>query len=122
MEDDDDDDEDTQSVDFISRKNGHHLGDDESLNSSRSSLLQPSSSVFKGVLVTRQLSNTSQPVQNPVYTGASPNIPPETRRLSATDIIPSLNPNQSSGIQANRNESNAYVRNPVRLARAFVFG
>ena len=111
---DDDDDDDTQSVDFVARKVDHHPGDDESLNSSRSSLQQPSSNVFKGLYVTRQLSNTSQHVHNPVYTGAPANIPSDHRRLSASDIIPALNPNQASGIQTNKSDSNSHIRNNVR--------
>ncbi|CAF3940425.1 unnamed protein product, partial [Rotaria sp. Silwood2] len=41
------DDDDTQSVDFLSRSNGMQPNDDdESLNSSRSSLQQPPSAIF----------------------------------------------------------------------------
>ncbi len=109
--DDDDDDDDTQSVDFLSRKNDHqHPDDDESLNSSRSSLQQPPASVFKGVIITRQSSNASQPT-NPLYTGIPSNVSNNTRRSSAADILPF---NQASSIQTNKNESNIQIRNPVR--------
>ena len=112
--DDDDDDDDTQSVDFLSRKNGHHhQDDDESLNSSRSSLQHPPPppSVFKGVIITRQSSNTSQPT-NPLYTGVPSSVSNNNiRRSSAADILPF---NQASSIQTNKNESNVQMRNSVR--------
>ncbi len=106
----DDDDDDTQSVDFLSGKNGI---DDESLNSSRSSLQQPPSAVFKGLLITRQLSNTSQPVQNPVYTGVSTNISNPNRRFSS-DTAPFSNVNPSSSMHMNTNEPRVQMRNNVR--------
>jgi hypothetical protein len=109
----DDDDDDTQSVDFLSGKNGIHPGDDESLNSSRSSLQQPPSAVFKGLLITRQLSNTSQPVQNPVYTGVSTNISNPNRRFSS-DTAPFSNVNPSSSMHMNTNEPRVQIRNNVR--------
>ena len=85
----DDDDDDTQSVDFLTDKSGIHPDDDESLNSSRSSLQQHPSAVFKGLVITKQLSGTSQPVQNPIYTGMPSNINHSNRRFSIADINPS---------------------------------
>ncbi len=110
--DDDDDDDDTQSVDFLSGKNGHHRDDDESLNSSRSSLQHPPPSVFKGVIITRQSSNASQPI-NPVYTGIPTNLTNNNnhRSSSVVDLVPL---NQASSIQTTKNESNVQKRNPVR--------
>ncbi len=106
----DDDDDDTQSVDFALGSNEIHPGDDESLNSSRSSLQQPPSAIFKGLLITRQMSTTSQPIHNPIYTGMPSNMNNMNRRLTAFDTGPISNVNQ----QKNTNESNVQMRKNVR--------
>ncbi|CAF1030666.1 unnamed protein product [Rotaria sordida] len=109
-----DDDDDTQSVDFLSRSNGIQLNDDdESLNSSRSSLQQPPSAIFKGVVITKPLSTTSQPINNPIYTGMPANI---SRRFSGADTTLASNINQSSPLQNNINESNVQIRTNSKIS------
>ncbi|CAF5104683.1 unnamed protein product, partial [Rotaria magnacalcarata] len=105
------DDDDTQSVDFAHRTSGIQLDDDESLNSSRSSLQQTPSAVFKGVVLTKQLSATSQPISNPIYTGVTANINNSNRRFSTIDTSSTSNLNQLSSSLSNKNESTAQFRN-----------
>jgi hypothetical protein len=112
----DDDDDDTQSVDFVPGSNEIHPGDDESLNSSRSSLQQPPSAIFKGLLITRQMSATSQPIHNPIYTGMPSNMNNTNRRLTAFDTGPISNVNQLPSLQKNTNESNVQMRKNVRYS------
>ncbi|CAF0825670.1 unnamed protein product [Rotaria sp. Silwood1] len=112
-----DDDDDTQSVDFLSRSNRMQLNDDnESLNSSRSSLQQPPAAVFKGVIITKPISTTSQPINNPIYTGMPANINNLNRHLSGTDITLPSNVNQPSPLQSNINESNVQIRNNLKTS------
>ncbi|CAF0936496.1 unnamed protein product [Rotaria sp. Silwood1] len=112
-----DDDDDTQSVDFLSRSNRMQLNDDnESLNSSRSSLQQPPAAVFKGVIITKPISTTSQPINNPIYTGMPANINNLNRHLSGTDITLPSNVNQPSPLQSNINESNVQMRNNLKTS------
>jgi len=87
-DDEEDDDDDTRSTDYLSTSTGHYPGfngteDGESLNSSQSSLQQPTSVIFKNPLLARQSSNLSQPVQNPIYSGSMTNL---NRRFSSTDL------------------------------------
>ncbi|CAF3917586.1 unnamed protein product, partial [Rotaria sp. Silwood2] len=107
-----DDDDDTQSVDFLSRSNGMQPNDDdESLNSSRSSLQQPPSAIFKGVVLTKPISTISQPINNPIYAGMPANINNVNRCFSGADTTSASNINQSSSLQSNNNESNVQMRN-----------
>ncbi|CAF3473735.1 unnamed protein product [Rotaria socialis] len=110
-----DDDDDTQSVDFASRTNGIQLDDDESLNSSRSSLQQAPSAVFKGVVLTKQLSTTSQPINNPIYTGVTANINNSNRRFSTIDTSSASNLNQLSSSLSNKNEPTVQFRNNPKM-------
>jgi hypothetical protein len=110
----DDDDDETQSVDFVSGSHEIHLGDDESLNSSRSSLQQPPSAIFKGLLITRQMSASSQPIHNPVYTGMPSNMDNTNRRFTAIDTNPISHVNQLPPVQKNTNESSVQMRKNVR--------
>ncbi|CAF0893329.1 unnamed protein product [Adineta steineri] len=104
------DDDDTQSVDFVSRSNELHPGDDESLHSSRSSLQQLPSTIHKGFL-SRQLPSiaaTTQPIHNPIYTGMPLSMNNPNRRFTPIDTGSTSHINQlssSSSSQMNNNES-----------------
>ncbi|CAF2734368.1 unnamed protein product [Rotaria sp. Silwood2] len=112
-----DDDDDTQSVDFLSRSNGMQPNDDdESLNSSRSSLQQPPSAIFKGVVLTKPISTISQPINNPIYAGMPANINNVNRCFSGADTTSASNINQSSSLQSNNNESNVQMRNNSKIS------
>jgi len=103
------DDDDSRSADFLSDSNQIYPGDDGSLNSSQSSLQHPTSTPLNSLLIGRQISTTSQPIQNQM----SSNI---NQRFSLIDInnpnqIPLLNP--LPPLQININESRVPIRNDV---------
>jgi serine/threonine protein kinase len=103
------DDDDSRSADFLSDSNQIYPGDDGSLNSSQSSLQHPTSTPLNSLLISRQISTTSQPIQNQM----SSNI---NQRFSSIDInnpnqIPLLNP--LPPLQININESHVPIRNDV---------
>ncbi|CAF1200887.1 unnamed protein product [Adineta ricciae] len=105
--DDDEDDDDTHSADLVSGTHDLHADDDESLNSSGSSLqlpVPPPSAIFKGLLMNKQISTSSPPIQNPIYSGMPSNPINANRRIAPADIVSSSNNNQSS-FQTQTNES-----------------
>jgi hypothetical protein len=60
------------------------------------------------------MSTTSQPVQNPIYTGIPSNINNNNRRFSSVDTVPNSHLKPTSIGQMNTNESNVQMRNNVR--------
>ncbi|UJR27427.1 hypothetical protein I4U23_008716 [Adineta vaga] len=111
--DDDDDDDDTHSVDFVSGSNDIHPDDDESLNSSRSSLQPPHPlpppAIFKGLFINKQMSTLSPPIHNPIYNGMPINSNNTNRRTTPTDVVSSLQTqtNESNGVQMRKNLLNS---------------
>jgi hypothetical protein len=108
------DDDDSRSADFLSDSNQIYPGDDASLNSSQSSLQHPSSTPLNSLLIGRQISTTSQPLQSQMTT----NINNINRRFSSIDTnnpnqLPILNP--LPPLQINIDESHVPIRNDVRL-------
>lgn len=88
--------------------------DNESLNSSRSSLQQPPSAIFKGVVLTKQLSTQSQPVNNPIYTGVLANMNNNQRQISNIESGSASNLNQITPTKSNMNGPTVEFRNSVR--------
>jgi hypothetical protein len=124
--DDDDDDEDeddnaddrraddTRSTDCLSTSKGHYPttsgNENESLNSSGSSLLQQQYSaprIFKNSILNRRLSGTSPPVQNPIYVRPTSNID----QLSSSLDMQSLS---FASINNHTQSSNIQIRNQVK--------
>ncbi len=91
------------------------------MNSSRSSLQQPPSAVFKGLVITKQLSGSSQPVQNPIYTGMPSNINHSNRQFSTVDINPNPHVNHVPPVQVNTNEPHVQMRNNVRILTVVIY-
>jgi len=105
------DDDDSRSADFLSDSNQIYPSDDASLNSSQSSLQQHSSSIpLNSLLIGRQMSTTSQPIQSQITTNLN-------RRFSSIEInntnqISLLNP--LPPLQINIDESHVPIRTDVR--------
>ena len=76
------DDDDSRSADFISDMNQIYPSDEASLNSSQSSLQHPSSTPLNSLLIGRQISTTSQPIQSQMIS----NINNINRRFSAMEM------------------------------------
>jgi hypothetical protein len=107
------DDDDSHSVDFVSDSNQIYPDDDASLNSSQSSLQHHSSTPLYSLLMDRQMSTTSQPIQSQMNS----NINNINRRFSSIDM---KNTNQLSllnplpPLQINTDESHVPIRTDVR--------
>jgi len=106
------DDDDSRSADFLSDSNQIYPDDDASLNSSQSSLQHPSSTPLNSLLIGRQISTTSQPIQYQITTNNN-NI---NRRFSSIETnninqISLLNP--LPPLQINIDESHVPIRNDV---------
>jgi hypothetical protein len=108
------DDDDSRSADFISDSNLIYPSDDASLNSSQSSLQQPSSTPLNSLLIGRQISTTSQPTQSQI----SANINNINRRFSSIDMN---NTNQINllkplpPLQINIDNADIPIRTDVRI-------
>lgn len=98
-DDDDDIDDDTQSTNYLQTSDENVQS--ESLNSSHSSLQQPTPAVFKNLVVARQSSTSPQIVQNPIYSGPKSNL---NRRFSNDLNSPPPPPPPTS------NETKTHVR------------
>jgi hypothetical protein len=104
------DDDDSHSIDFVSDSNPIYPDDDASLNSSQSSLQHPSSTPLHSLLIDRQISTTSQPIQSQMISNIN-------RRFSSIDMkntnqISLLNP--LPPLQINIDELHHPIRTDVR--------
>ncbi len=104
------DDDDSRSADFISDCNQIYPSDDASLNSSQSSLQHPSSTPLNSLLMDRQISTTSQPIQSQMTSNIN-NINRRFSSIDNTNQIPFLNP--LPPLQINIDEPHVSIRNDV---------
>ncbi len=104
------DDDDSRSADFISDSNHIYPSDDASLNSSQSSLQHPSSTPLNSLLMDRQISTTSQPIQSQMTSNIN-NINRRFSSIDNTNQIPFLNP--LPPLQINIDEPHVSIRNDV---------
>ena len=67
--------------------------------------------MFKGLVLTKQLATTSQPVNNPIYTGMPSNIDNMNQQLPVVDTVSISHVNH---VPTNTNKSDVQMKNNVR--------
>ena len=105
------DDDDSRSADFISDTNQIYPSDEASLNSSQSSLQHPSSTPLNSLLIGRQMSTTSQPIQN--QTTSNINRRFSSIEMNNTNQMNLLNP--LPPLQINIDTADIPLRTDVRI-------